>query len=184
MFRRRSQSRSEKNFRVARIDMKLILSEFQEGISVHVEGSYDAKAIEVEFPDMLYTEPIFLTGEAEKSGGMFRLQGSLTTAVKRICGKCLKEKSERLSFDVDWIFDLSGKDSVEPLENVRELLIVEHPLAHLCKPGCRGLCPKCGINLNEATCHCNPEKTLPENHPFAQLKKIWKEKRGKSHGQS
>ena len=160
--------------------MKFILSEFQEGISVHVEGSYDAKTIEVEFPDMLYTEPIFLSGEAEKSGGMLRLQGVLTTAVKRVCGKCLKEKNEKLSFDVDWIFDLSGKDSVEPLENVRELLIVEHPLAHLCKTDCRGLCPHCGIDLNEGTCNCK------ENgyHASPVIIKKAKSKKERNHGKS
>ncbi len=160
--------------------MKLILSEFPEGLSIPVEGSYDAKTIEVEFPDMLYTEPILLAGEAEKSGGMFRLQGSLTTAVKRICGKCLKEKKEKLSFPVDWIFDLSGKDAVEPLENVRELLIVEHPLVHLCKESCRGLCPQCGIDLNEGACNCK------ENGYHASpviIKKV-KSKKEQHHGTS
>jgi uncharacterized protein len=160
--------------------MKFILSEFQEGISVPVEGSYDAKAIEVEFPDMLYTEPISLSGEAEKSGGMLRLQGNLTTAVKRICGKCLKEKHEQLSFPIDWIFDLSGKDTIEPLENVRELLIVEHPLVHLCQTTCRGLCPHCGIDLNEGTCNCR------ENgyHASPVIIKKAKSKKERPHGTS
>lgn len=134
--------------------MKLILSEFEEGIKVPVEGSFDAKQIEVEFPDMLYIKPILLKGEAEKSPGVLRLEGVLTTTVRRICGKCLKEKNEKLSFDVDWIFDLSDKDVVEPVENVRELLIVEHPLVHLCKASCKGLCAQCGIDLNEGTCNC------------------------------
>ncbi len=134
--------------------MKLILSDFEEGIAILVEGTYDAKTIEVEYPDMIYTEPILLKGEAEKGPGILRFQGVLTTAVKRFCGKCLKEKSEQLSCDFDWIFDLSGKDTVEPLENVRELLILEHPLVHLCREDCKGLCPYCGIDRNEGTCNC------------------------------
>ncbi|MDD5226245.1 MAG: DUF177 domain-containing protein [Candidatus Omnitrophica bacterium] len=160
--------------------MKLILSEFEEGISIPVEGSYDAKTIEVEFPDMLYTEPILLTGEAEKSGGMLRLQGTLSTAVKRVCGKCLKEQSENLSFEVDWIFDLSGLEAVEPLENVRELLIVEHPLVHLCKENCRGLCPQCGVDRNEVTCNCK------ENgyHASPVIIKKEKSKKEQPHGTS
>ena len=160
--------------------MKLILSEFEEGIKVPVEGSYDAKQIEVEFPDMLYTTPILLTGEAEKSPGMLRLQGTLSAAVRRICGKCLKEKSEKLSFEVDWIFDLSGKEEIEPLENVRELLIVEHPLVHLCKESCRGLCPHCGIDLNEGTCNCK------ENgyHASPVIIKKAKSKKEQHHGKS
>ena len=134
--------------------MKFILSDFEEGIAVPVEGSYDAKAIEVEYPDMLYTAPVFLKGEAEKGPGILRFQGVLTTAVKRFCGKCLKEKNDRLSCNFDWIFDLSDKETVEPLENVRELLILEHPLVHLCREDCRGLCPQCGIDRNEGTCNC------------------------------
>ena len=155
--------------------MKFILADLEEGIAVPVEGSYDAKAIEVEFPDMLYTGPVLLAGEAEKSGGMLRLQGTLTTTVKRICGKCLKEKNEKLSFDIDWIFDLSGKDVIDPLENVRELLIVEHPLVHLCKASCRGLCPQCGIDLNEGSCNCK------ENGYHASPVIIKKEKSKKEH---
>jgi uncharacterized protein len=160
--------------------MKLILSEFTEGVLIPVEGSYDAKAIEVEFPDMLYTEPILLKGEAEKSPGMLRLQGALTTAVRRVCGKCLKEKSEKLSFEVDWIFDLSGKEVIEPLENVRELLIVEHPLVHLCKASCKGLCPQCGIDLNERSCNCK------ENgyHASPVIIKKDKSKKERPHGTS
>jgi len=160
--------------------MKFILSEFQEGVPIPVKGSYDAKAIDVEFPDMLYTEPVFITGEAEKSGGTLRLQGILTTAVKRICGKCLKEKDEKLSFDVDWIFDLSGKDIIDPLENVRELLIVEHPLVHLCKESCRGLCPQCGMDLNEGACNCKKNGY----HASPVIIKKDKSKKERNHGTS
>lgn len=160
--------------------MKLILSEFEEGISIPVEGAYDAKTIEVEFPDMLYTTPIFLKGEAEKSPGMLRLQGVLSASVRRICGKCLKEKNEALSFPVDWIFDLSDKDAVEPLENVRELLIVEHPLVHLCKENCKGLCPQCGVDRNEVACICK------ENgyHASPVIIKKEKSKKERHHGTS
>ena len=32
------------------------------------------------------------------------------------------------------------------------------PVKPLCSPTCRGLCPRCGTNLNEAGCGCPPEK--------------------------
>ncbi len=134
--------------------MKFILSEFEEGIPVAVEGVYDPKAIEVEFHDLIYMAPIALKGTVEKNIGVVRFQGKLTSEVKRVCGKCLKEKNEKLSFDFDWMFDTSGKDAIEPLENVRELLIVERPLVYLCRSECKGLCPHCGIDLNEGACNC------------------------------
>ena len=160
--------------------MKFILSDLQEGIPVSVEGSYDPKLIEVEFPDMLYTAPVRLKGEVEKGPGILRFSGVLTTAVKHLCGKCLKEKSADLSCDFDWIFDLSGKDTVEPLENVRELLILEHPLVHLCREDCRGLCPQCGIDRNEGTCNCK------ENgyHASPVIIKKAKSKKERNHGTS
>ncbi len=160
--------------------MKFVLSEFTEGLRIQVEGSYDAKAIEVEFPDMLYTAPVQLNGWAEKSAGTLRFQGTLTTSVKRSCGKCLKEKNEKLSCGFDWIFDALNMDAIEPLENVRELLILEHPLVYLCKPSCRGLCPQCGIDLNEGSCNCK------ENgyHASPVIIKKEKSKKERNHGKS
>ena len=134
--------------------MKFILADLKDGVSSEVEGIYDPKTIEVEFPDMLYLSPIRLAGHVEKSGGALRFHGVLTSSVKRLCGKCLKEADENLSRDFDWFFETAGKEVIEPLENVRELLIIEHPLVYLCKSACKGLCPVCGIDRNEGTCNC------------------------------
>ena len=39
---------------------------------------------------------------------------------------------------------------------VREAVILELPLAPLCRPDCRGLCAGCGADLNEEACRCEP----------------------------
>lgn len=134
--------------------MKFYLADLKEGIRVAVEGSYDPKTIEVEFPDMLYTEPIRIAGGIEKNVGTLRFQGQLGTAVKRICGRCVKETDENIALEFDWFFDIEGKEVIDPVENVRELLILEHPLVHWCRPECKGLCPHCGTDLNEGACKC------------------------------
>ncbi|HNX69402.1 MAG TPA: DUF177 domain-containing protein [Candidatus Omnitrophota bacterium] len=134
--------------------MKFILADLKEGVPVEVSGAYDAKAIEVEFPDMLFTEPIRLSGSVEKAAGTLRFQGQLCTAVKRHCGRCLKEAAETIDRDFDWIYDLHNKEEIEPVEDVRELLIIEHPLVHLCRAECKGLCTQCGKDLNEGACKC------------------------------
>ncbi len=138
--------------------MKLILSDFEEGIPKQVEGSYDAKASEVEFQDLIYLCPITLKGIGEKTDVIFRLKGELTSEVKRVCGKCLKEKDEKISFNFDWIFDITGKEFIEPLENIRELLIIERPLVYLCKSDCKGLCSQCGKDLNDGACNCKENR--------------------------
>ncbi|MFQ5532861.1 MAG: DUF177 domain-containing protein [Candidatus Methylomirabilales bacterium] len=30
------------------------------------------------------------------------------------------------------------------------------PVQPLCRDGCRGLCTRCGVNLNVSTCRCSP----------------------------
>lgn len=43
---------------------------------------------------------------------------------------------------------------LEPL--ARDAVLLELPLAPLCQEDCRGLCPRCGANLNLDTCSCAP----------------------------
>lgn len=38
---------------------------------------------------------------------------------------------------------------------VREQVLLSLPSRTLCKPDCKGLCPRCGQNLNVATCRCS-----------------------------
>lgn len=42
---------------------------------------------------------------------------------------------------------------------------------HLCDPGCRGLCPTCGKNLNEGDCACRPESGDPRLAALAEWAK-------------
>jgi uncharacterized protein len=41
-------------------------------------------------------------------------------------------------------------------EQVRETLLLEVPMTPRCRPDCRGLCPRCGANLNLGPCGCAP----------------------------
>jgi uncharacterized protein len=40
-------------------------------------------------------------------------------------------------------------------QDIREEIILEYPLNPLCKADCKGLCPRCGKNLNQELCNCN-----------------------------
>ena len=39
-------------------------------------------------------------------------------------------------------------------QDIREEIILDYPIKPLCNPDCKGLCPKCGKNLNEGGCNC------------------------------
>lgn len=37
---------------------------------------------------------------------------------------------------------------------LREIFLLEIPFRYLCSEDCKGLCPKCGLNLNTEACQC------------------------------
>lgn len=45
-----------------------------------------------------------------------------------------------------------GDIDLEPL--VRDAIVLELPMAPLCRDDCAGLCPQCGANRNDGTCGC------------------------------
>lgn len=54
-----------------------------------------------------------------------------------------------------------SQNQLDMAEAIREELILAAPTYVLCSEDCRGLCPRCGINRNEASCDC----TLREPDP-------------------
>lgn len=49
-------------------------------------------------------------------------------------------------------------DDLDLRPMVRDAVVLELPLAPLCRADCRGLCPQCGADLNEETCQCEPPR--------------------------
>jgi len=62
-------------------------------------------------------------------------------------------------------------DEIELGDIVKEYIILAQGMVNLCSKNCKGLCPKCGKNLNNGSCKCKMEKNERES-PFAVLKKI------------
>jgi len=63
----------------------------------------------------------------------------------------------------DLEFAVYDGDEVDLTPLVQEQVLLALPTRPLCKEDCRGLCPQCGINLNEHQCECRtgqPESRL------------------------
>ncbi len=52
---------------------------------------------------------------------------------------------------------------------VREQVLLSLPGRALCQPDCKGLCPRCGQNLNQATCSCEDAPADPRWNALAGL---------------
>ncbi len=90
----------------------------------------------------------------------------------------LMEKKERSqnnepggSFDLEdadeEVFDGKVID-LDPI--VREQLLLALPMGAVCRDDCKGLCPQCGINRNEATCTCETKPVDPRLAPLKNIK--------------
>ena len=121
--------------------------------------------------------PIDLAFEIHKDKDMFRLVGSVVSALELPCSRCL----EPLRLPVAAQFDLRylpvtkaeadterqvgeddlgtsyyRNDEIDLNELLREQFYLVLPMKPLCQENCRGLCSQCGTNLNTDTCECAP----------------------------
>ncbi|MFC1988292.1 DUF177 domain-containing protein [Chloroflexota bacterium] len=65
----------------------------------------------------------------------------------------LPDEPECFTIDENNILDLT--------EAVRQYALLAIPMKPLCRQDCAGLCPSCGINLNQVSCDCPPGPTDP-----------------------
>lgn len=103
------------------------------------------------------------------------LTGQLEATLRLECRRCLNEVPTDVQVELDLLFDPEreeeGAEGVYPYESngrrldlkpaLREQLLLEVPGYPICREQCAGLCPKCGIDLNEDECDC----TLREPDP-------------------
>lgn len=103
------------------------------------------------------------------------------------CDRCLKPVKVDFDFDIDKEVDMNQSDE-ERLEGLDELsyiedfnldvdmlirneLFVHMPVKILCCEDCKGICKKCGANLNDGTCGCDVTELDPR---MAVIRDIFK----------
>jgi uncharacterized protein len=72
-----------------------------------------------------------------------------------MCARCLEElyAPQELVFKFD--FEITpGLEYIDLGEEIRQELILANPAKVLCSKDCKGICPKCGANLNKEKCKC------------------------------
>ena len=119
------------------------------------------------FPLIEKTPVLFIfTNVAE---GRARIQGDVKLRFQAFCDRCLTEvpvelalKFDRLvtSPDMEEDDDVDDKSFMEGYQlNVETFVYNEvignWPAKILCKEDCKGICPKCGQNLNMGDCGCD-----------------------------
>ena len=118
----------------------------------------------------------FCTGDHRVS-----LRAEASATVNSRCCRCLEpvQAAERVHIDALYAKqpdpddpDLYGFEgnALELEDAVKDALLLELPMRFLCKPDCKGLCPVCGVNLNQQTCTCQEGNVV--TGPFSALREI------------
>ena len=126
-----------------------------EGARLYGQISFEDLHIEEE-PQFSFSKPLSYELRLLPCGGQnVLLQGELQAEINLVCDRCGKIGSMQLPTEkvCHQYEDAYGKH-IDLTNDIREDILIVFPQKALCAPDCRGLCPKCGQNLNLAPCTC------------------------------
>lgn len=100
---------------------------------------------------------IKVVGEVEDVGKKFIVSGRISCIKSFTCDRCLAQAQAAQVHEFAEDFDKAEAvdDWLDITELLRDELLANQPMKNLCKTDCKGLCPKCGANLNEGECGCD-----------------------------
>ncbi len=138
--------------------MKIRLKGIEDDKAVLYEEEMKSADLDIDIGVMHFPETIHVNAEAWKSGDDLTLNVHVEAERVLTCSKCLEEFNNTFEKDMTLHYDIKGLESVTIDPDVRDEIILEHPIRILCKPDCRGLCLSCGADLNQGACGCKPGK--------------------------
>jgi uncharacterized protein len=107
------------------------------------------------------------------------VSGTITAPVTGECGRCLRPIADTVRVTIQELYAVAGSateettdaDEISRLDGdlldlepaVRDALVLELPTNPLCRPDCPGLCPECGVHLDD----------VPADHHHEQIDPRW-----------
>ena len=151
------------------------------GASVSFSTSVDLSSLQYgeSYP---VSEPVLATGTVRNTAGVLMMKGTVHTTIHGVCDRCAQnfDKEVEIPLDVvlvtelsdeenedEWVFSLVA-DSADLEDIVRTVFVLNMDSKLLCKDDCKGLCCRCGTNLNNGPCSCQKEL----DPRFAALKQL------------
>lgn len=117
------------------------------------------------------------------------LSGTVSAEAHGVCGRCLKPVTEHVEAEAEGYYLFEAAEELEGYEEdefevvsdegaidvsgpIEAALVYGTPFVLLCDADCKGLCPKCGADLNEGACACDADDGIDPDNPFAVLKNL------------
>ena len=142
--------------------------------------------------DARFPSPMKVSGEITNTAGYMRMTLSMSVDYQAECARCLSPVCGCFTLDLEKTVaprDVLGDIDEDKLddyaiiedgfldmdETILEQIEMEFPIRFLCKEDCRGLCERCGKNLNEGECDCKSKDIDPRLEPLRALLEKMKE---------
>lgn len=147
-----------------------------------MEFRFDLDLSDVDFGGLYPAQdPVVVTGEVRNIAGMLLLSFTAGTTLKSVCDRCLKAFDNPCSVQCEYALAEQVEhedcgDEIIVLEDgcvdvgdlARTAFILEMDTKTLCSEDCKGICPGCGVDLNQGSCTCQ-KQVDPRLAVLAQL---------------
>ena len=134
--------------------MKIAINQIPpEGLSF--EDTIMPEKLNLMSKDIKFTAPVYVKVKAVKITNALTVDMELKTKFNLSCSRCLEKvgldlnKKQKMNFRIN-----RRQDSIDLDDDIRQELILGFPVKPLCSTDCKGLCLKCGKNLNQGGCSC------------------------------
>ena len=133
-----------------------------------------------------FPSPMKVSGEITNTAGYMRMTLGMSVDYQAACARCLSPVCGCFTLDLEKTVatrDVLGDIDEDKLDDYLIIedgfldmdeplmlqLEMEFPIRFLCKDDCKGLCQRCGKNLNNGKCDCTEKEVDPRLAPLAEL---------------
>ena len=148
-----------------RLDLRELIVNPERRLPFHLELETD----NLDFPSVReYLRAPVADGVVSNEAGILHMRGSITADMLCVCDRCGQEFEstketavdavlvEEESEDNPELFVLEGTE-IDAQEVLSTCFILDMETKFLCREDCKGLCARCGRNLNLGPCGCGKE---------------------------
>ena len=136
--------------------------------------------------DASFPSPMKVRGDITNTAGYMRMRVTLSVDYETVCARCLTpirgsftHSLEKTVAPQNVLEDLPEEKLDEYViiddgflnmdEQLKEEIELEFPSRFLCREDCKGLCQKCGKNLNDGECDCPKKEIDPRLAPLQKI---------------
>ena len=139
------------------------------GASVPFDFTMDLSKEEF-FGEYPITRPVNVSGSVKNIADVLVLDGQASSVLDYTCDRCMcrfsREKVVGLHFllaetlegeEDDGEIVLLDDGEIDVGDLAYTAFVLDMDTKHLCSEDCKGLCPGCGVNLNQEPCRCKKQ---------------------------